>query len=196
MSAQKDEVIHVYDGIQECDNALPKWWLYILYLSIAFAFWYIGYYFAFQNGYDKTTGKGFQTHSWSVSKLNSDIKANTVVDDFDYASITGKDLDAAVLKPDMVSAGQSVYKSKCAVCHGNEAQGVVGPNLTDKFWIHGGSNEAIKSTITSGVAAKGMPAWKGIVTDKNIIGLVAYIQSVKGTHPAGAKAAQGEEYTP
>lgn len=196
MSAQKDEVIHVYDGIQECDNALPKWWLYILYLSIAFAFWYIAYYFAFQSAYDKTIGKGFHTHAWSVKMLENDIKANTVVDDVDYSALSGQSLTEALAQPDMITLGASVYKGKCAVCHGNDAQGVVGPNLTDKFWIHGGSDASILKTISEGAAAKGMPAWKGIVSDKNIIGLVAYIQSLQGSNPAGAKEPQGEEYIP
>lgn len=194
MSAKKDEVIHVYDGIQECDNALPKWWLYILYLSIAFAFWYLGYYFAFQKSYDETTGEGFNSRAWSLSKLESDIRANTVVDDKDYANLSPEELKASLLMPDMISAGGSVYKAKCAVCHGNEAQGVVGPNLTDNYWIHGGSPEQIQTTLLNGVAAKGMPAWKGIVSDKNIVGLIAYIKSVNGSNPKNPKAPQGDEY--
>jgi cytochrome c oxidase cbb3-type subunit 3 len=91
--------------------------------------------------------------------------------------------------------GSKVYAEKCSVCHGVELQGVVGPNLTDKNWLHGkGKLQDIFATIKNGVAEKGMPAWGPLLQDAELKGLVAYISSKKNSQPKNPKAPQGDVF--
>jgi cytochrome c oxidase cbb3-type subunit 3 len=73
--------------------------------------------------------------------------------------------------------GAGVFQGKCAMCHGDNLEGKIGPNLIDKIWIHGGNNTAIIKTIREGVSVKGMPAWDGLLTNDEIFGIVALIKS-------------------
>ena len=77
------------------------------------------------------------------------------------------------------------------MCHGPQGQGLIGPNLTDTSWIHGGKLSEIKNTIENGVLDKGMLAWKGVLSPDEINNVVAYVHSLKGTNPPNPKAAQG-----
>ncbi len=87
--------------------------------------------------------------------------------------------------------GKSVYIQNCVSCHGKFGEGLVGPNLTDKFWIHGGTIENIKQTIVVGVPAKGMIPWKGVLKDEEINDVAQYILSLQGTNPSNPKAPEG-----
>lgn len=100
---------------------------------------------------------------------------------------------AADAKP--FEIGAAIYKTNCVACHKPDGGGLVGPNLTDEFWVHGGSLEKVIGTITEGVPAKGMIAWKAQLKPKEIEAVARYIKSLKGTNPAGAKAQEGEKYT-
>ena len=85
---------------------------------------------------------------------------------------------------------------KCAACHGAEAQGVIGPNMTDDYWIHGdGSIASILKVANEGVLDKGMPPWKGVINDELLEKVAVYIYSLRGSNPEGAKPPQGEKIT-
>jgi mono/diheme cytochrome c family protein len=92
-----------------------------------------------------------------------------------------------------IEKGKQLFQSNCASCHRNDGGGTIGPNLTDEFWLHGGESEKIYSTIQSGVASNGMPAWANILTSDNIKDVTAYVVSLQGTNPPDAKAPQGEK---
>ena len=88
------------------------------------------------------------------------------------------------------------YADYCAACHGQEGQGVVGPNLTDEFWLHGGDVNDVFKVVKYGVTSKGMVAWQKKLSDDQILEVSSYILSLKGSNPANAKAPQGEKYVP
>jgi cytochrome c oxidase cbb3-type subunit 3 len=166
---------HVYDEIQEYDNQLPRWWLFTFYITVIFG---LGYWLYFQ-----------------IWHLGPDSKTELAQDLATYqkASGTQNQADWTTLLTDARAQkeGQDIYVKNCAVCHGAAAQGVIGPNLTDKAWIHGGNPADIYAVIENGVAAKGMVAWKGVLSPRQIQSVVSYILSLQGTNPAGAKAAEG-----
>jgi len=96
--------------------------------------------------------------------------------------------------PAKVKAGRELFQVRCIACHGAAGQGIIGPNLTDEYWLHGGKLAEITHTITNGVPDKGMPPWGPVMSSEQIHFVVAYIRSIRGTNPAGAKAPQGELY--
>jgi mono/diheme cytochrome c family protein len=93
--------------------------------------------------------------------------------------------------PSVIQTGQNTFNVNCTPCHGSNGAGIVGPNLTDDYWLHGALPEEIASTIMNGIPEKGMRAWKHELTPKQIGSLVAFIHSLKGSNPPNAKAPQG-----
>jgi cbb3-type cytochrome c oxidase subunit III len=89
---------------------------------------------------------------------------------------------------------KEVFANNCSGCHGEKGQGTVGPNLTDKYWIHGGSQKNVGSTIKEGVAGKGMISWNAVFTDQEIQRLAECVLMMQGTDPAKAKKPEGEPY--
>ena len=178
---KENRVIHEVDGIQEYDNRLPNWWLYTLFGSILFAGGYWLYFHAFEWG---------ETPSRAYKREMSEIAAKagkTVVLSSDEVSALAN--DSALIKD-----GASVFATTCTPCHGANGGGTVGPNLTDTFWIHGGSPESIYTTIREGFPAKGMPSWGPQLGDKRTQAVTAYVLSLRNTNVAGGKDAQGERY--
>ena len=92
-----------------------------------------------------------------------------------------------------VNAGKSVFISNCVACHGEKGQGVVSPNLTDEYWLHGGKINSIFKIIKYGVPEKGMMSWEKTLSPKQISEVSNYILSLKGSNPANAKSPQGEK---
>lgn len=128
---------------------------------------------------------------------------------YDFVFEIGKPEPVAVVKPKEpeinelnvtmadaagIKEGKSIYDEKCGVCHGAAGEGVVGPNLTDDYWLHGGSLGNIFHTITVGVPDKGMISWKDQLTPAQIRDCASYIKSLHGTKPANPKEPQGELY--
>ncbi|HPI40522.1 MAG TPA: cytochrome c, partial [Pseudobdellovibrionaceae bacterium] len=94
--------------------------------------------------------------------------------------------------PETLALGANAYTRVCAACHGPQLQGLIGPNLTDKHWIHGqGTRVDIIKVVREGVNDKGMPPWAAVLKADEMYGVVAYILSKKGSNPAGAKEPQG-----
>ncbi|MCY1540631.1 Cbb3-type cytochrome c oxidase subunit CcoP [compost metagenome] len=98
--------------------------------------------------------------------------------------------------PKMIAEGKMVFNANCTACHGPDGGGLVGPNLTDAFWLHGGSINDVFKTIKYGVLDKGMTSWEKTLSSKKIAEVSNYIMSLQGSTPANAKAPQGEKYIP
>jgi cytochrome c oxidase cbb3-type subunit 3 len=96
-----------------------------------------------------------------------------------------------VTTPAVLESGKAVFQTNCAACHGDKGQGVVGPNLTDDYWLHGGKISEVFKTIRYGVLDKGMPAWDKPLSPQKISDVANYIESLHGTNPPGAKAQEG-----
>lgn len=185
MNKQEEKVLdHNYDGIQEFDNPLPSWWLATFYLAIIFSFFYVGYYHF---------GRG-PTPEEELAKDMADLKARESAGAAQDPGPNPEALAAIFGDADRREEGHKLFLEKCSSCHGPDGGGGIGPNLTDKFWIHGkGSLVDIAQVVSEGVADKGMPQWKLMLKKDEIYSVVAYVKSLRGTHPANPKAAQGDE---
>lgn len=99
------------------------------------------------------------------------------------------------LEPAYLEQGKAVYLKNCAACHGQHGEGNnIGPNLTDNFWLHGGTNDDIYTIIHEGFPSKGMQAWKYLISADELNQVTNYVISLIGTNPANAKAPQGSEF--
>lgn len=179
---------HEYDGIREYDNDLPRWWLWTFYLTIIFA---AGYWFY----YETAAVGGDQLERLQVSVTSHQAQYKTSLPASDDEPVFDDQAALLLMKnPALLQQTKSLYGSNCAACHGAEGQGVIGPNLTDNSWIHGGAAANIENTIRKGVVEKGMLAWEGTLSSGQIRQLVGYIISLEGTAPANAKPAEGQVY--
>ena len=91
----------------------------------------------------------------------------------------------------MLALCKETFITTCAPCHVADGGGLIGPNLTDEYWIQGGSPMQVMHTVNNGVLDKGMPAWNAVLKPDQVAGVVAYVMSLQGTTPAAPKAPQG-----
>jgi cytochrome c oxidase cbb3-type subunit III len=177
---------HDYDGIRELDNRLPPWWLYGFYICVIFAGIYL-YRFHVSHSAPSTQEEYQIAMAQADAEKEEYLKsAANKVDENSVALIT----DAAAL-----AEGKKLFATNCSPCHGANAQGVVGPNLTDDYWLHGGGIKSVFKTIKYGVQEKGMKSWKDDFSPVQIAELASFIKSLHGSKPAGAKEPQGDLYT-
>jgi cytochrome c oxidase cbb3-type subunit 3 len=182
-TSSENKVIHEIDGIEEYDNKLPNWWLYTLFGSIVFAF---GYWFVYQTaGFGDLPGAAYEAEMDRAAAAHAGA-AELV------GPVTSEALATLSKDRGTVARGRQVFTTTCAACHRADGGGVVGPNLTDDFWLHGGAPDKVYKTITSGVADKGMPAWGPQLGPERVQAVTAYVLTIRGTNVAGGKAAQGE----
>lgn len=175
---------HNYDGIVELDNSLPPWWVYMFYGTIAFAIGYLVYF----NYFDGPTQKmEYDTEvAQALMKKNEFLKKAAA--SVDETSVVVLSDDASIAK------GKSSFVTKCAACHGQSGEGLVGPNLTDEYWIHGGGIKDIFKSIKYGWPEKGMISWESQIQPMEMQQISSFIYSLKGSKPANAKAPQGTIY--
>jgi cytochrome c oxidase cbb3-type subunit 3 len=174
---------HFYDGIEENNNPLPRWWLVTFYLTVLFGIAYYGYY---QLGSGPTLKQEFQAE---VAKFETDHPASSAPD-----SPPEEKMESLIKDPQSLAKGKEVFMMRCLPCHGAAGQGGIGPNLTDDFWIHGdGKSASIYKVVTDGVLDKGMPPWGAILSVEERMQVTAFARSLRGTTPPSPKAAQGIE---
>ncbi len=160
---------HNYDGIQELDNNLPRWWVWLFYITIIFAAAYLVYYHVAGKGdlqiaeYTKEMQAGEQIKNSAMGKFEASIPTQQ------------PSSDAGVL-----AAGHQTYTKFCAPCHRADGGGLVGPNLTDDYWIHGNTYGDSLKVIWNGVPAKGMVTWKGVLKPEEISAVASYIYTLRG----------------
>jgi cytochrome c oxidase cbb3-type subunit 3 len=174
---------HDYDGIGELDNPTPPWWQWGFVLSVVFAVVYLWVYFVSHSAPNQ------------IKELElANVKAEEQIKTYLASSANKIDENTVTLLEDAteIAAGKKIFTSSCAPCHGSEGGGVVGPNLTDNYWLHGGTIHDIFKTIKNGVPEKGMKSWKDDFTPKQIAQLASFIISLKGTNPANPKEPQGD----
>ena len=184
---EKDKLIqdHEYDGIKELDNPLPRWWLMTFYITIVFAVVYFAYY-EFLGGPDSD-----QRLAAEMSHIRAEQKKGAEAAKEEMAT---KDYVALASNQEVLSRGKAEYMVKCMACHGDKGQGLIGPNFTDDYWIHGdGTVPAILKVMNDGVPDKGMPPWKGLIAPELQEDVAVYVYSLHGSNPPGAKAPQGVE---
>jgi len=183
---EKDLVIdHAYDGIKELNNPVPAWFNFLFFGTMIFAAAYLFYYHIGGYGdlqdteYEKEMAKAKIEKAAYLEKSANTIDENSVKVDN---------------TPTVLAEGKTVFTTNCVVCHGDKGQGIIGPNLTDEYWLHGGGINNVFKTIKYGVPEKGMISWEKNLNSKQISAVANFILSLKGSNPAGAKAPQGEKY--
>lgn len=92
-----------------------------------------------------------------------------------------------------IKKGKSIFLQNCSACHGSKGEGGIGPNLTDEYWLHGGTKREIANTILYGISEKGMTSWKDHLSPEEIGRLVVFIRSIQGSRPPDAKQEQGRK---
>ncbi|MDR3401094.1 MAG: cbb3-type cytochrome c oxidase N-terminal domain-containing protein [Chthoniobacter sp.] len=172
---------HSYDGIQEYDHRLPNWWLFTLYGAIVFALGYWIFYHKFHAALEPGAAVEMEMRdNQSVALRNSSV----ITDDL---------LWKMSRDPKVVDAGKATFMANCSSCHLPTLTGLIGPNLVDEYWIHGGTPmEAIK-TINTGVLEKGMPTWGPVLGRQKIIEVAAFIFS---HHQQGEPIKQAPPWIP
>ncbi len=175
---------HDYDGIRELDNSLPPWWKYGFYITIAVGFIYLINFHVLGTGLNPTEEYNAAMNKARIEKEIFEANNKDRIDENNIAMA-----DAAGIK-----AGQALYDANCVACHLKDGGGIVGPNLTDDYWIHKGSLNDIYKTIKVGYPDKGMQPWASNFSPKEISFIASFIKSLKGTKPATPKEPQGEIY--
>jgi len=174
---EKDKLMdHEYDGIRELDNHMPRWWVLGFYFTIAFAAVYLVYYH-FAGG--PLSGKEYELEMAAAAPK---AQQKAAVADTGLKPLT----DGASL-----ATGEKLFVSQtCSACHNANLGGLVGPNLTDDYWMHGCDYATVMANVSKGFTQKGMmPFGNGKpLAEAELQQLVSFIFSKKGTNPAGAKA--------
>ncbi|MCK5468172.1 MAG: c-type cytochrome [Cyclobacteriaceae bacterium] len=193
VSIEEEETVmldHDYDGIHELDNHLPPWWKWLFYVTIIWGFIYYLVYHVFdalplmQEEYDIVMEDARVAREEMMALEGNNIDENNV----EFS-------DAA----DVMANGKAIYDRECVACHAPEGQGLIGPNFTDKYWIHGGSINDIFKIIKYGVPQKGMISWQSKLTPSDMRDVGSFIMTFVGTtpqNPPAPKGPEGEEYIP
>lgn len=170
---------HSYDGIQEYDQPLPRWWLFTLYGAVIFSaiYWLMLDIKNYEGG----------LHVKAEAKLEAieTLRLANLID------VTKNDYFWELHdNPVIVEAGEATYQTNCIPCHGPDLKGGIGFNLVDALWVHGAAPKSIYNTIHNGVPEKGMQAWGNLLGQKKITELVAFIISKNGRESIEASPVQ------
>ena len=188
MSQKKDELLsHEYDGIQEFDNALPRWWLYGFYFTIAFGIVYAINYHV------------LSTPLWGQPGMLAEYQVEMAEAERFAASrpkAAGPSAVVALTDAESLRKGQEIYEGAnlCHACHRKDLGGMVGPNLTDALWIHGCSPTQLMENVKTGFPTLGMlPYGSGqALSDEQLLQVVSYVLSKQGTTPESPRAINPE----
>ncbi|QQS36843.1 MAG: c-type cytochrome [Ignavibacteriales bacterium] len=184
---KEDDILldHNYDGIKELDNRVPPWFSYLFYFTILFAVYYM-----------------LDYHVFATSKLSGDeyleevqIAADKMAELMKSGALVNEETVTAVFDEASVLSGKKIYDVNCVACHSADGGGLVGPNLTDEYWIHGGGIKNVFKTIKYGVPAKGMISWQAQLNARQIQEVASFILTLKGTNPVNPKQPEGAIYT-
>ncbi len=176
---------HVYDGIEEYDNPLPRWWFGLFLATFIFT---AGYLVAYP-GLGLWKGMlGWTSHN----QLEAEQTKAQGTYDGTFGKFANVSVDQLAKDPEAMKMGGRLFLNNCSVCHGSDASGYFGfPNLTDKDWLFGGAPDRIKETITLGRQAL-MPAWGPVIGEANVVNVVEFVLKRAGKKHDEAKAALGE----
>ncbi len=179
---------HSYDGIQELDNHLPPWWTGLFYVTIAFAVVYLLLFHVFDS---MPLSKGEYDNEVAYAKeqqaKTQGAQPVVVIDENNVGVVT----DAQAL-----AEGKQVFLNTCASCHRKDGGGDIGPNLTDEYWIHGGTLNDVFKTIKHGAPGTNMIAWEGAISPEKMKNVANYVLTLQGTKPENPKKPQGQPFKP
>ncbi|MEP0845748.1 MAG: c-type cytochrome [Phycisphaerae bacterium] len=176
---------HSYDGIQEYDNPTPGWWWLLFHATVVFS---VVYFVFFQ----------FSPDAWTLAdELSAETAQNVRLQ---FGDLVLKPDEATILdymnKPEWLLVGQAVFKGNCVSCHGPDAAGVVGPNLTDDYYKNVKKITDIANVIANGAANGAMPAWKNKLHPNEVVLTASYIASLRGKNLPSPRGQEGELIPP
>jgi len=186
MAHDEDRLLdHSYDGIQEFDNPLPSWWKWVFWATIGFSAYYIVYYHI---------GIGPSIYD----NLDNARAAHFAAQEAKFADLEVNEATIARLAKDadLMAAMEKRFKGTCATCHGPDASGLAGPNLTDDYWLHGGKRMDIYNTIRNGVKGKAMKSWLNDLGPAGVLTMAAYVDSLRGLNRPGPRGQEGKYVDP
>ncbi len=172
---------HDADGIQELDNLLPRWWVWLFWLCNVFGIAYMLYFHTFNLGdlqaaaYQKEARAGEELKSAALARFESDL-----------------DKLEPSKEQTVLGQGAQIFTTYCAPCHRADGGGLVGPNLTDNYWIHGETYHDNVKTIINGVPEKGMLSWRGVLKPAEIQAVASFIYTLRGSNPANPKPPENQ----
>lgn len=176
---------HTYDGIQEYDNPMPRWWKITFWATAIFGF---GYWLHYHWG-----GDGVSVAQAYAQEMRA-VAASEAARALESDEVTEESLAALLKDPAQLEIGQKKYAAVCAACHAAQGEGLIGPNLTDLYSLHGeGKLMDIYKVVSDGVVDKGMPAWARTMSSAELKGVVAYVGSLRGKNLPG-KEPQGQAF--
>jgi cytochrome c oxidase cbb3-type subunit 3 len=178
---------HVWDGdLSELNNPLPRWWLYLFYITIVFGAAYLLLYpglgtFPGLLGWTET--KQYESEMAAAEERYGPL----------YERYRQVPVQALVNDPEAVRIGERLFSTYCTTCHGADARGVRGfPNLRDNDWLYGGTPEDIEQSILHGRRGT-MPPWEGVLGHEGVLQTAEYVRSLSGREVDPVVAARGRE---
>ncbi|GMQ29362.1 cbb3-type cytochrome c oxidase N-terminal domain-containing protein [Algoriphagus confluentis] len=178
---------HSYDGITELDNFMPPWLQWVFVGTMVFAVIYFVNYTVLGNG---PTGVEEYEEELRLEAIAAEYRKANMLASIDESSVVF-DQSAGAL-----NAGKTIFQNNCAACHAADGGGGVGPNLTDEYWLHGGSIQEVFKVVKYGVVEKGMIPWQDQLSPEEMQQVSSFILTLVGTTPANPKEPQGELFSP
>ena len=179
---------HVWDeDLREMNNPLPRWWVWMFILTIIFALFYLAAY----PGLGSYAGKLGWTQNNQYDQEMAD--ANKALEPL-YSKFAAMPTEELANDKEAKAIGERLFMNNCSQCHGSDAKGSRGfPNLTDHDWLHGGSPEKIKETITGGRIGMMPPMAAAVGTEDDVKNVANYVLSLSDSKHDAARAALGKE---
>ena len=181
----EDKIIegYEYDGITEYDNPCPAWLMYIFYFTALLSIFFVGYHFG-----SNSKNKILEAYAIKLKEAQTQTQTST-----QEPEVNENELLALLQDPNALAEGGEIFSDQCSLCHGENGEGMIGPNLIDNYWLHGkGKIGDIAVSIRTGIPDKGMAAWADRMTEEEILHTAAYLKSQQGTTTDNAKEPQGE----
>jgi cytochrome c oxidase cbb3-type subunit 3 len=177
---------HVWDkDLREYNNPLPKWWLWLFYITVAFGLLYL----AFYPGLGNFGGVKGWTQSGQYQQERAAVEARAAQLLAPLAALPVAEL---VNNQQAMSTAHNLFQQNCAQCHGSDGGGAVGfPNLRDANWQWGSDADSVVATIAAGRVAA-MPPWAAVIGEPGVEEAVAYVQTLSGQQADATKAAAGQ----
>jgi cytochrome c oxidase cbb3-type subunit III len=178
---------HVYDGLEEFNNPMPRWWMWLFYITIVFAVIYLVLY----PGFGSFAGKlGWR----SAGQYQEEVKLAEAEVGPMFEKYKATDLKALAADSKANAMGERLFLTYCAQCHGSDARGNKGfPNLADRDWLYGGEPETIKLSILNGRHGQMPPMGAAVGSEKDIESVAHYVLSLSGSAHDSIKASAGRE---
>jgi len=172
---------HDYDGIKELDSQIPPWFLWLFYITIFFSIVYMLDYHIFNSS-------PLQAEEYQLQVKQAEVERAALMNS---GAMLNEETVTLLSDQAAIENGKQIFATNCVACHTADGGGLVGPNLTDDYWIHGGGVKNIFKIIKYGVVAKGMISWQSQLSPKQMQDVSSYIISLHGTTPANPKAPEG-----